>query len=351
MRRTLLLSTALLILLLHNPAYGSEMKLKKTIQGDISPKSVVYSGNGLFFAQNMMYRHTITVYNHQYQLVKTIPDSVNLAKFGYADYEGVYRGSPVETAFSHDGAFAWVSNYQMYGSGFDKPGDDGCAISDNYDKSFLYRIDTQSLKIDRVVSVGSTPKFVAVAPNNRWVIVSNWCSGDVSVVDTQTNKEVRRVKVGRYPRGIVVDHSSQKAYIAVMGSYNIAVLNLVDYSVGWFKNIGRSPRHLNLGQSGQYLFATLNGEGKVVKIKLATGVVVKKVETGNAPRSMALSADGEHLYVVNYHSNTLSKVRTDDMKIVQTVKTNHHPIGITYDPQNRQIWVSCYSGSIMVFQD
>jgi YVTN family beta-propeller protein len=66
---------------------------------------------------------------------------------------------------------------------------------------------------------------------------------------------------------------------------------------------------------------------------------------------MVISDDGQRLYVVNYGSNTVSKVRTSDMKVLQTVNVNEAPIGITYDPQTREIWVACYSGSIMVFQD
>jgi YVTN family beta-propeller protein len=66
---------------------------------------------------------------------------------------------------------------------------------------------------------------------------------------------------------------------------------------------------------------------------------------------MVISDDGQLLYVVNYGSNTVSKVRTSDMKILKTVNVNSSPIGITYDPQTREVWVACYSGSIMVFQD
>ena len=54
-----------------------------TITGNLSPKSIVHSGNGLFFAQNMMYRHTVTVYNRTFELVETIPDTVELAEFGF----------------------------------------------------------------------------------------------------------------------------------------------------------------------------------------------------------------------------------------------------------------------------
>ena len=329
----------------------SQMKLKKTISGKISPKSVVYSGNGLFFAQNMMYSHTITVYDREHNLVKTIPDTVDLSKYGYSKFKGNYKGAPVETSFSHDGKYAWVSNYQMYGPGFNNPGSDKCSPAQKTDKSFLYRINTESLNIEKVIQVGSVPKFVATSPDNRLVLVSNWCSWDLSVVDTDKDQEIKRIKLGRYPRGIVVDADSDEAYIAVMGSYDIAKVDLKDFSVGWLKNIGHSPRHLNIDPAGKHLYTTLNGEGKIAKIDLSTGKVLKKVVTGNAPRSMVISDDGQRLYVVNYGSNTVSKVRTSDMKVIQKVNVGANPIGITYDPQTRQVWVACYSGRIMVFQD
>jgi hypothetical protein len=44
----------------------------------ISPKSAVASGSGHLIAQNMMYRHSITVYNRSYRLVKTISDRIDL---------------------------------------------------------------------------------------------------------------------------------------------------------------------------------------------------------------------------------------------------------------------------------
>jgi YVTN family beta-propeller protein len=66
---------------------------------------------------------------------------------------------------------------------------------------------------------------------------------------------------------------------------------------------------------------------------------------------MAIADDGNSLYVVSYHSTTVSKVRTREMTVIQTVETDHQPIGITYDAQTGQVWVACYSGSIMVFED
>ncbi len=329
----------------------TQMKLKKTISGKISPKSIVHSGNGLFFAQNMMYSHTITVYDRNHNLVKTIPDAVNLPQYGFSKFKGNYKGAPVEAAFSHNGEYAWVSNYEMFGSGFNNPGNDDCSPAQRTDKSFLYRINTGTLDIEKVIQVGSVPKFVAATPNNNLILVSNWCSWDLSVVDTDKNQEIKRIQLGRYPRGIVVDSASERAYVAVMGSYDIASINLKSFSVDWLKNVGHSPRHLNIDPDDKYLYSTLNGEGAIAKIDLSTDKVVKKISTGSQPRSMVISDDGQLLFVVNYGSNTVSKVRTSDMKVLQTVNVNSSPIGITYDPQTREVWVACYSGSIMVFQN
>ncbi|WP_413199030.1 peptidoglycan-binding protein [Nostoc piscinale] len=335
----------------NSPSHSQKMTLKKTIAGKISPKSVVHSGNGLFFAQNMMYNHTITVYNREHKLVKVIPDKVDLSKFGYSKFKGNYRGAPVEASFSQDGKYAWISNYQMYGPGFNNPGSDKCSPEQKTDKSFLYRINTDSLEIDHVVQVGSVPKFVATANNEGLVLVSNWCSWDLSVVDTVKNKEIKRIPLGPYPRGIAIDPATNQAYVAVMGSYDIAKVDLNNFSVKWLKNIGNAPRHLNIDPTGKYLYASLNGEGKIAKIQLPQGKLIKKISTGNAPRSMVLSEDGQRLYVVNYSDNTVSKIRTNDLKVIQKVNVGANPIGITYDPQTREVWVACYSGNIMVFQD
>lgn len=328
-----------------------KMTLLKTIRGNISPKSIVHSGAGLFFAQNMMYRHTITVYDRNFQLVKTISDRIQLADYGHKGYSGSYQGSPVEAAFSHQGKYAWVSNYEMFGKGFNRPGDDVCNPGGKYDPSFVYRIDTGSLQIDRTIKVGAVPKYVAVSPDDRYVLVTNWCSWDVSIIDTQKNQEVQRINLGAYPRGIAIDSKSQKAYIAVMGSMDVAVLNLQNLSLNWLKGMGNSPRHVNISPDDKYLYVSFNGEGRVGKIDLKTGKVIKKISTGREPRSMAISGNGEFLYVVNYDSQSFSKVQTTDMEVVETINVEANPIGITYDSETNQVWVACYSGSIWVFQD
>jgi YVTN family beta-propeller protein len=321
-----------------------------TITGDISPKSVIATGGGLFFAQNMMYRHTITVYDQEYGLVTTIPDTVDLTAHGHGDFAGSHRGAPVEAVPTSDGAFVYVSNYQMYGEGYDRPGGDGCDLAD-WDESFVYRVATDTLEIDQVIPVGAVPKFVAITPNDRLVLVSNWCSFDLSVLDTASGREIARVPLGRHPRGIAVSPSGDTAYVAVMGSRDIAIVDLASQEVAWMQNVGANPRHLVLDPAGEILYATLNGEGTVAVVDAATGEVTNRITTGAAPRSMAISDDGLSLYVVNYNSNTVSKIDTTNLEVVQEIDVPGRPIGIAFDAASREVWVASYSGAITVLQE
>jgi YVTN family beta-propeller protein len=321
-----------------------------TITGDIAPKSVVATGAGLFFAQNMMYRHTITVYDTSHRLVATIPDSIVPSEYGLSQADAAVRGAPVEAVPTADGSYVYVSNYEMYGPGYENPGNDECNKA-GWDESFVYRIDTDALVVDQVIPVGAVPKFLAITPDDRRLLVTNWCSFDMSIIDTATSSEVARVPLGRHPRGIAVTHDGAAAYVAVMGSRNVAVVDLDTLDVDWIHNVGANPRHLVLDPKGRYLYVTLNGEGTVAVVDLATGDVVKRIQSGSAPRSMAISDDGSSLYVVNYESDTVSKIDTEALEVTQTLEVPHHPIGITFDSASREVWVASYTGFITVFRE
>ena len=160
------------------------------IRGSISPKSVVATQTGLFFAQNMMYRHTMTVYNRRGQLVRTISDRVTLANFGYPQWPYPVNGAPVEAAVAPDGKHMYVSQYSMYGPGFAHPGWDTGWVDDVIDRSFVYEISTSTFRKTRVFRVGPVPKAVGVSPDGKWLLAGNWTHRDVSLVSLRLGREV-----------------------------------------------------------------------------------------------------------------------------------------------------------------
>ena len=330
------------------PTDQRTMTLLKTIGGPISPKSVDASDTGLVFAQNMMYRHSMTVYNSDGDLVTTIPDTVDLARLGVPGGATV-QGAPVEAAFTPDARYVYVSNYSMYGPGQGPEGSDTCtpasAAAAGDTPSYVYRVDTRTLAVDQVIQVGLVPKYVAVTPDGKYVLVTDWCSWDLRIIDAAQGKVVATLPMnGSYPRGIAVSPDSSTAYIAVMGSDDVEKVDLRTLSVEGSFVVGENPRHLVMDPAGAYLYASLNSPGEVVKVDLAD-------DTGEDCRSLAISTDGRSLYVVNYTSDTISKLRASDLSVLQTIPTGVHPIGITYDATTGDVWVAVYTGQILVFAD
>ena len=328
-----------------------QMKIVKTITGAISPKSVLASNSGLVSAHNMMYRHSVTIYDaNTLELKTTVSDKVNLSDLGYSQYSGVYKGAPVEGAFSPDGKYLYFTNYAMYGKGFNKEGTDTCSPSSGFDRSFLSRIDLATNEIDAVYQVGSVPKVVKVTPDNKYILVTNWCSYTLSVISVDSQEVIKTLKIGRYPRGISISDDSNFAYVAEMGGNRIHQINLSDFSITYIP-IGSNPRAIELSPDNTRLYATLNLSGKVIAWDLIANRKIKSVSTGKAARSLAISTDGTALFVVNFKSGTLSKIRTSDMKVIQNLKICPEPIGVTYDSSTSRTWVACYGGSIKVIEN
>lgn len=322
------------------------------LTGGLTPKSVVASPRGILFAQNMMYSHSVAVYRADLARLATIPDAVDLGRLGIRGHAGTSRGAPVEMAFSPDGRTAWVSNYAMYGAGFSAEPRDSCTGPGSSSRSVVYAVDTRSLTVTRAVQVGVVPKYVSVTPDGRRVLVTNWCSMDLTVVDAATATVVATVPTGgRHPRGIAVSPDSRTAYVAVMGSDRVVAVDLRTLTVRPFARTGHQPRHIVLSPDGSRLYVTDNGDDRVAEVDARTGAVLRRVAVGNEPRSMAISPDGRALYVVNYRSSSVSKIRTSDLTVVQTVGTDGMPIGITYEPTRKRVWVACYGGSLIVLDD
>jgi YVTN family beta-propeller protein len=338
------------------PSDQRRLSLLTTISGHISPKSVASSNTGLVFAQNMMYTHTITVYNTRGALVKTIPDTVQMSDFGIPGHPGITHGAPVEAAFTPDSRYVYASNYSMYGSGFGPEGMDSCtpesARAAGDTDSYVYRINTATLAIDQVIQVGLVPKFLTVTPNGKYLLVSDWCSDALSVVSTASHRQVAQIPIGPYPRGLAVSPDSRTAYVAVMGSDDVMKIDLATLKPEGTFVVGQSPRHLVISPDGRYLYASLNAPGQVAKVDLRAGDrVIATAQTGVQARSLAIAADGRSLYVVNYDSDTVTKLEASNLHVLQTFPTGVHPIGITYDATTGNVWVAVYSGQILVLAD
>lgn len=334
------------------PSDSSRMELLDYLTAGMTPKSAVASNTGMVIANNMMYMHTVTLWDAETRTVlTTLEDSVDMAEFGIEGHPGTSYGSPVEAVWTQDGQYAYVSQYTMYGVGFGREGFDACTPADGVGASYVYRFSAETMDWDQVIRVGAVPKYVDLTPDESLLLVSNWCDSTLSVVDVEAGEEVMVIPLAAAPRGIEVLPDNRTAYVTAMYADLLFKVDLVDGTSDVVMSTTNRPRHLNLSPDGQWLYLTTSGGDTVYKIDTETDQIVDQVISGREPRSMALSPDGTALYVVNYFEPSVSKIRTSDMTLLQKEPTDATPIGVTYEPTTHTVWVACYGGAIYVFDD
>jgi YVTN family beta-propeller protein len=274
------------------PPKPGRLKLVQSLGSSrISPKSIVASSTGRVIAQNMIYTGGVSVFTADGQPVTRISDVVPRRMLGLRG-RGTVQGSPVEAAFSSDGRFAYVSNYYMTGAGFNKKGFDKCLGTVTYDKSYLYKIDMSTNAVVAAAQVGSVPKYVAVTPNNKYAVVSNWCSFSLTVIDLATFAPIKEIPVGRYPRGLVSTKDSSRVYFTVMGGGQIGYINMGTLEITKWKSAASTPRHVVLSPDDKILYVSHNLSSIVTSHNASNGRVLRRVATGTEPRTMDIAPDG-----------------------------------------------------------
>src|SRR5437870_2429421 len=83
------------------------------------------------------------------------------------------RGTPVEAAGDHAHRYVFATNYSMYGANFGPEGSDSCGGPGGLSPSYVDRVDLEKLTIDKVGQVGMVPKYIAVTPDDKYVLVTN----------------------------------------------------------------------------------------------------------------------------------------------------------------------------------
>ena len=179
----------------------------------------------------------------------------------------------------------------------------------------MTRIDTTSLAIDGVASVGRNPDGICVQNGKLYISNSgglDYASGlgvdnTVSVVDIATFKEINKITVGPNPGKIVASTDGTTVYVATRG-----------------EDV----------EAGNYNFA---------KIDCQTNEVTHYNE-----KVQNFAIDGEIAYLYNYNYSTqTSSIKTFNLKTGKTVRENFITDGTSIDTPYG-INVNPYSGNVYI---
>jgi len=355
-------STALL------PYTDIEYEKKELLTAANGTKSVLFNSNGSkLYAMNL---EGMSVYEFDQSTRKIIREFKFKPTKGTGwDYEKdkpipSYQEKPVEACLTHDDKILWVSLHNAEGI-VPVMLDSLHSYPDTINKKTAKKITvvyTEQTKKDSfyvpLIKTGKTPKIISKTADNKYLLVSNWHSYNVSVLETNSNeypyaKVIATIPVSSIPRGIVVDDNNNRSYVAIMGGASIAVIN----NTAWMKvddlAVASNPRHIVIDSAGR-LFISYNRLGKIACVDGLTGKTLFTANTAAQPRTIMLSKNQKFLFTTCYNSDTVEvhKINENGFSKVISLPCKGHPVGVDIfeDDDKLEAWICSYSnGSISIF--
>jgi len=360
-----------------------------------SPKSVnILDRMGKFYVHSLE-GYTTSVYSlSDFRLLTTIHHEFNqkdqylFLEDSYFDYKfrtkkenlNYFSGKPVESCFSHNGKYLWVTYYRR---SYDR---------NAIDPSAVCIIDTETDTIVRVMPTAPLPKMIACSPDNNTIAVTHWGDNTVALIDISSdnpakfkylknividyrmslqydkNTVVNRDKnCGNCLRGTVFTPDSQYLLVGKMGGSSVAVIDVKNQKyICSVSGMKENMRHLIINNGNLYL--SIHKTGFVQKASLRDFLLHAEegrkesfdkwtsVYVGEGARTIVADPKGEYIFAAANNKSQISVVRTSDMKVIAQCPVDSYPVGMDISEDGRYLIVTSQGkeggggNSVMVFK-
>ena len=240
------------------------------------PKSVEFSPNGEYLAVALLNGQGVEIYSlGDMQLYRRLkpPDE-------WSEKKGF-----VETSFFKTRNELWVSQMTT---------------------GQIHVFDTANWKYKRSFDCGgSWPKVIALTKNEDTAYISNWKSKDISIIDTEDYKVKGTISVNGIPRGITVSPDQKFLYVSNFTSGDINKIDIGKKIV--VKNIDLGDgalRHIVISEEEKKLYVSDMYHGTVSVLNLKTDTVERSFYAGSNINTIKLSVDGEKLFISSRGHNS-----------------------------------------------
>ena len=237
-----------------------------------------------------------------------------------------------------DGAF--------YGATFSPDGNTLYVSGGNTDMLFTYRwkvgraILANKFKLAKGKTPDGTgtsyPTGVAVAPNGKFVYVTENVGDRLAVVDPVTGEVVQSLPTDHYPYGVVLSDDGQ-IFVSAWGGSTISDFHVLgDGKLAYLGRIevGRHPSAL--AASGSRLYVALAGSDRIAIVETGSRKVMGYLHDsapgapaeGSTPNALAVSADRKRLLIAEADNNAIAVFDLAADKLLGRIPTDWYPTAV-----------------------
>ena len=148
---------------------------------------------------------------------------------------------------------------------------------------FIHIIDPVKQEITRSVWVGGRPMGLAFTPDGKYAYIPNYDLKEVQIFDTGIDSVVKVIPGIGNPRGIAITPDGKYALVTNVTSNTLTVIGIDSNAVAKVIPVDRMPTDVAVTEDGKYAYVTNQGSGSISVISLGKLEVVAHIEVPSDP--------------------------------------------------------------------
>ncbi len=188
---------------------------------------------------------------------------------------------------------------------------------------------------------------LATAGRADTLVVANKSDATASLIDLETGKVVATLPTGKGPHEVAVSPDGRRALVTNYGTgelpgRSLTLLEIATPRVARTIELaaGSRPHGVDWLDDGRAL-VTAEGHSALLVVDVEGGQVTAEIATGQDTSHMVVaSADGSRAYVANIGSGSVSVIDLDERRLLANVPTGAEAEGIDLAADGTQLWVT-----------
>jgi PQQ-dependent catabolism-associated beta-propeller protein len=204
-------------------------------------------------------------------------------------------------------------------------------------------IDTATLKVSRMLQVGTDPEQFDVSADGRRLFISNEDAGTLSVFDLQKSAILSKIPVGKEPEGARVGPDGKWVLVTSEVGNAVTILDTRSFEPLWSIAVGKRPRDAAFTPDGKVAFITCELDSTIYRATLeqhATATKFLQLRPETRPMGVVLDTAKERLYISTGRGGTVAVVKADDGKLVSEVPVGPRPWGIAMSADGSRLYTA-----------
>lgn len=219
-------------------------------------------------------------------------------------------------------------------------------------------VDLPSGRVVATLPTGTGPHEVAVSPDGRWALASNYgtaqeAGSTLTLIDVRRGSVARTVDLGDYhrPHGLAWSRDGHRVLVTVEAQQAVVVLDARTWQVERGIPTDQQTSHMvALSPDGRRAYVASIAAGSVTMLDLVRPQRLRVTQTGLGTEGIAVTPDGREVWATNRGSNTVSVLDARSLDTLATLPSSDFPIRVRFTPDGRWALVTnARSSELRVF--